>query len=747
VAHWAARLRAWIAATRAARRVSGLHLLLVATSLLVPAGLFAVAALQNRADVLREGRETVQRTVAVLQEHVGKVLETQELALARVEDRIRGLSDAAVAAPETSQFLAGLRAPLEQAISIWIADRDGVVRAGSQPWDPSVRIVEREFFVVHQAGAPGPHVSAAFRGRATNQPSFALSQRRSDADGGFAGTIHIALSPAYLARFFAGAAPPLPHAALLLRADGAVLARQPEEGSDRLPPDGALMRAIAARPERGLLDAAVGAAGERQILAYRKVSDYPLHVVLGVPREALLQRWHGNLLLFGGVAAVASALLLLVSWLAIRRAAAERAARDRLQRAMADLRRETAGREAAESRVRQAQRMEALGQLAGGIAHDVNNVLQAVASGARLIRRRPDEPEQVQRLAGMVLDATERGAAVARRLLAFARQGELRAADVDAAAMLGDLREVLGHTLGAGVSVRTEVAPGLPPLRADKGQLETVLVNLATNARDAMVAQGGGALVLAAAPEEVTEGARHPAGLLPGSYVRLSVADTGSGMDAATLARATEPFFTTKPSGSGTGLGLAMAKGFAEQSGGGMLMESAPGRGTTVTLWLPRSTGAAEAAEALLPARSGTGDSAAPHALLVDDEALVRQALAAELAAHGWRVEQADSGAAALRALEAAGRPFDLLVTDLAMPAMNGLQLLREARQRHPGLPGVLLTGLVGDGAAAHAALAEAVRGGPFELLRKPFDVSELVARAETLRQTDARPASAAPGG
>jgi signal transduction histidine kinase/ActR/RegA family two-component response regulator len=736
------------AAPRTAPPVSGLHVLLVAAALLVPAGLFAAAALQDRADVLREGRATVERTVAVLQEHASKVLETQELALARVGDRIRGLTPAQVAAPEISAFLGSLQAPLEQAVSIWIADDAGVVRAGSQPWDATAVITEREFFSVHRAGNPGPHVSAAFRGRATNRLSFALSQRRAASDGSFEGTIHIALSPAYFARFFAEATPPLPHVAVLVRADGAVLARDPEDGPAALDTDDPLMRAFATRADSGVFEAVSASDGQRHVYAFRRVSGYPLYVALSVNGQALLQRWYDNLRLFGAAAAAASGLLLIVSWLAMRRAAAERAAVARLREALEDLRRETAGREAAESRVRQAQRMEALGQLAGGIAHDVNNVLQAVASGARLIRRRPDDPEQIRRLAGMVLEATERGAAVARRLLAFARQGELRAADVDAAAMLEDLREVLGHTLGAGVTVRTESAANLPPLRADKGQLETVLVNLATNARDAMVPQGGGVLTLRAAPEAVTQGARQASGLLPGAYVRVTVADTGTGMDAATLARASEPFFTTKPAGSGTGLGLAMAKGFAEQSGGGMAIESSPGAGTTVTLWLPRSE--AQAGEVAPPpedAQPMAADTPPPRVLLVDDEALVRQGLAAELAARGWIVQEAADAQEALRLLDSVAQPIDLLVTDLAMPGMNGLDLLRRVRQRRPGLPCVLLTGLVGDGAAAHAALAEALRDGPFALLRKPFDSRDLVARAEALIHAGDAPAGTAPRG
>ncbi|WP_146216963.1 hybrid sensor histidine kinase/response regulator [Falsiroseomonas bella] len=724
---------------RAVASASGLDLLLVAVALLVPAILFGLAALQNRADVLREGRDVLVRSTAVLQEHAGKVMQTQELALALVGDRIRGLTEEQVAAPEISDFLAGLRAPLDQAVSIWITDADGVVRAGSQAWNPATRITDRDFFTVHRDHRRGPYVSAAFVGRATALPSFALSRRRETGDGTFAGTIHIALRPTYFARFFAEAAPALPHRALLLRAEGDVLASEPSGGLERLPPDGPLMGAFAAAPGGGVFEAASPVDGRRYLYAYAPVADYPLYVALGIPTQALLKRWRDNLRLFGAVAAAASALLLAASWLAMRRAAAERAALARLRAALDDLRRETEGRAAAESRVRQAQRMEALGQLAGGVAHDVNNVLQAVASGARMMLRKPEDAPQVRRLAGMVLEATERGAAVARRLLAFARQGELRAADVAAGPLLEDLREVLTHTLGAGVTVHIQVAPGLPTLRADKGQLETVLVNLATNARDAMAGTGGGVLTLAAVPEEVAEGVRHPAGLLPGHYVRLGVADTGSGMDAATLARAAEPFFTTKPAGSGTGLGLAMAKGFAEQSGGGFAIRSAPGAGTTVTLWLPRSVAAADAVLADQAAAPEAEALPSPRVLLVEDETLVRETLAAELVLRGWRVSAAADGPEALRQLDAGLDDLDLLVTDQAMPGMNGLALLRQARLRRPRLPGILLTGLVGDGPETQAGLAEAVRDGPFALLRKPADAAELAARAAALLRSEGR--------
>jgi signal transduction histidine kinase len=250
-------------------------------------------------------------------------------------------------------------------------------------------------------------------------------------------------------------------------------------------------------------------------------------------------------------------------------------------------REEVAAREAAQARLAQVQRLEALGQLAGGVAHDVANVLQAVQGGVRMATGRLDsDPAASRQLLDMVGHVAQRGASVTRRLLAFARPGERAVARLDVGVLVAELAEVLSHTLGGPVKVRAEAEPDLPALLVDRGELEAVLVNLAVNARDAM--PRGGTLTFVAGSEQVGEGgAAHPAVLRTGRYVRLSVVDTGTGMDAAILARAAERFFTTKPEGQGTGLGLAMARDFAERAGGALVLASAPGRGTTVTIWLP----------------------------------------------------------------------------------------------------------------------------------------------------------------
>ena len=285
---------------------------------------------------------------------------------------------------------------------------------------------------------------------------------------------------------------------------------------------------------------------------------------------------------------------------------------------------------------------------------------------------------------------------------------------------------MLGHTLGASVSVQTFVPAGSPPVLADRGQLETTaLVNLATNARDAMPA--GGTLTLSAGPEIVADN-RHPERLVAGEYLCLSITDTGTGMDAATLARALEPFFTTKEQGKGTGLGLSIARSFAEQSGGALAMTSNPGRGTTVRMWLPVAETAATAADGGQPCVPPLPGPC--RLLIVDDEPLVREVLAEELENCGYEVVQADRGAKALALLQA-GTPIDLLISDLSMPEMDGIAVIRAARQRRPRLPTILLTGFAGDAAAL--SVTGIVNGGPFALVRKPITTGELTDRVAEL--------------
>jgi PAS domain S-box-containing protein len=361
-----------------------------------------------------------------------------------------------------------------------------------------------------------------------------------------------------------------------------------------------------------------------------------------------------------------------------------------------------------EARLRQSEKLTALGQLAGGIAHDFNNILQMVQSGASLIRHRAGDPVAVARLAGMVEEAASRGTSVSRRLLAFARREELRAEPIELPVLLRGLQEVLHYTLGAAIAVRLDVPASLPPVLADRGQLETVLVNLATNARDAMPAGGG--LIMAARLGAAPANLRLP----PGVYLRISITDTGAGMDPATLARAGEPFFTTKANGRGTGLGLSIARSFAEHSGGVMEITSTEGVGTTVDLWLPITPAAA----ALVPDIEVMPAAEPRRVLIVDDETLLREIVAEQLQAMGFEVHQAEDGNAALAVLASTVR-IDVLVTDLSMPGIDGIALIRIAQSSRPDLPAILLTGYAG-------SVEPATEGASFSLMRKPVTGPQL---------------------
>jgi PAS domain S-box-containing protein len=407
-------------------------------------------------------------------------------------------------------------------------------------------------------------------------------------------------------------------------------------------------------------------------------------------------------------------------------AAALQAANAELERRVAErtaqLEVEVREREAAQSQLLQAQKMEVIGQLTGGIAHDFNNLLAAIIGNLELAAARSRDRPDVARLLEGALRSADRGASLTQQMLAFGRRQFLRPRPIALAALLDGMGELLGRTIGPSVRVQVEIPPSLPLARADPHQTELLVLNLVVNARDAMPA--GGTVSITAVAEEVVPGHEHPAGLTPGHYVRLSVADTGEGMDAATQARAFEPFYTTKPVGRGSGLGLPMVQGVAAQSGGGVAISSAPGHGTTVSVWLPRAEDAKEPAPPPPPAAPMPA-AAGQELLVVEDEAEVAAFAAACLEEAGYRVRRAADGEAALRLLQT-GPPPNLMIADLGMPGMSGLQLAAAARRLHPGLPILIATGYAADDAVGDAA-------PELPVLTKPFKAADLLARVAAL--------------
>lgn len=382
-----------------------------------------------------------------------------------------------------------------------------------------------------------------------------------------------------------------------------------------------------------------------------------------------------------------------------------------------------AERKSAIEQLAHVQKMETIGQLTGGVAHDFNNLLTPIVGALDMLRRKLDGDTRAQRLTSGALQAADRARVLIQHLLAFARKQHLEARPVDINALLDSIRELLVRTLGPHVAVATEIHGPVPPARVDPNQLELALLNLALNSRDAMPT--GGTVTIVAKAETI---ARHSS-LKPGEYVSISVSDTGTGMDELTMKRAIEPFYTTKPAGQGTGLGLSMVHGLAAQSGGDLALQSALGRGTTATLLLPASAQLPEIAPSEAVAEEATKDGHTPTILIVDDEALVRFSTAAMLSDSGYQVVEAASAADALSLVEG-GLDVTAVVTDYAMPGMNGVELARALRVTRPTMPILMITGF--------ASLTDVEADG-LPRLAKPFRETELNASVAALLENAVR--------
>jgi signal transduction histidine kinase len=346
----------------------------------------------------------------------------------------------------------------------------------------------------------------------------------------------------------------------------------------------------------------------------------------------------------------------------------------------------TREREMALAQVHEMQKLESLGQLTGGLAHDFNNLLMAALSNLDLLSKRLHDDPVARRLIDGAIQSGERGAALTKRMLAFARRQELKPEVVDVGRLVGSMAEMLQRSLGPSIQISMDFSQEQAPIRADRNQLELAILNLALNARDAM--PDGGRLTLTGRRERLIGGAQ---GLAAGDYLCVSVADSGSGMDEATLKRAAEPFFTTKGVGKGTGLGLSMVYGLAAQSGGGTRISSRIGRGTTVELLFPALEGG-EIAAVGLPPQGTTADCRPCLVLVVDDDSMVAESTAAMLSDLGHTVVVASSAVGAMERLRA-DPAIELVITDHAMPGMTGIELAKQIRQTRPQLPIILATG------------------------------------------------------
>lgn len=564
--------------------------LLLAASLAVPWLLLAVAAWQNLRLVEVQAEQRVADETGQLHEHAVSALETYALILAWIDDRIRGLDWTRIEYdPALHSFLLDVER-LPQIGAVAIVDASGHIRASGHPLPiPAVDDSGLDAFVAQKQPDAGIYVGHDQMDPLTHVEDFPISRRRTTGDGEFDGVIAVFAKPGFFSDFFSTVSRDEDFSASLLLRDGSVLVRYP------LPPalrtrafasDTPVMQAMTAEPDHGSFWGRGTADGIKRLLSYQKIGAYPLYVAFGIPERDILATWRANLINYLWFAVPASLGLFSMTLFAVRQLQRQKVASWRWRRTAQRLKREMDRRTRAEAELYQAQRMEALGQLTGGVAHDFNNLLTVLQGCLELLSgRQPDE--RLQARVDMALGTLERGRTLVGQLLAFARRQPLTVARVDINAQLRRMTELLAQTVGGAIRVEYEFAPDLWPVDTDATQFELAVINLAINARDAM--PDGGVLRLRTFNTTLSPQTFDRGLVQGGDFAGLEISDTGTGMTPEVMARAFEPFFTSKERGKGTGLGLSMVYGFARQSGGSASIRSVVGRGTTVTLLLPRA--------------------------------------------------------------------------------------------------------------------------------------------------------------
>lgn len=695
---------------------------LLMLSVLVPMALFAWTAWSSRVQQLEDAEQTAVRTVTALHEHMVKVLETHEAILNEMTRRVQGRSWGDLENDEDLRAdLASRAQDIDQILTISVIDAQGQTRLSSVQTSTDLPMVaDRDYFEVAMTGDNRTFISGPRESRLTGEPAISLSRRLQDADGQFQGVVVVAVPISYFTTFWEQFAPTIAHIVPLVRADGQVIARYPAENNPaKLELDGPFLgRAL--REPQGVYTAASLVDGVERLNAYSQVADYPLFISFSIEVPAILARWYESMTLYGAYTVLATIALLGMALMALRQYRYQQSVSQHWRHQADRLAEEIDRREKAEASLRQAQKMEVVGQITGGVAHDFNNLLQAMQSSLYLLS--PKLPADARPIVEATEQAVDRGAKLVRQLMAFSRRQQLEPQPIDVQSLVLGMADLLQKAVGDGVRIELEVPPDVSPLLADPTQTEMAILNLAINARDAM--NGRGHLTISARDVTVTDG--EIAAMAPGDYVVLSIADTGCGMPQAVAERAFDPFFTTKVAGKGTGLGLSMVHGFVNQSGGAASIESHPGHGTTVNLYLPKSAEAPQ--DRALPVRAVQPATAGETILLVDDEALARNGVAMVLREMGYSVLEARNGHEALDLLTQDSR-IDLLITDYSMPGLQGTELAAASREVRPDVKIIMITG--------HAAFSFDERtAGVARILRKPFAMADLIHRITTILES-----------
>jgi two-component system NtrC family sensor kinase len=697
---------------------------LLAASLLVPTALFgSVTWLSYRATIEAAERD-LQRISEVAGEHAEKMFDSQTQLADRVNDLTRDRDERSIEAEQATlhKTLNDMVARLPNVASVMVASKDGkpLVSAEIYPVPRDADLHGRDYFDYIESGGPGFFISSLQTGDVYRKPFFGLARPWSAADGTMKGVIDVAASPAFFLDFYQtliaeGTDGIAGKVITLIRDDGQIILRYPPFNG--APPvvaaPGIFQSAIHAAPAAGIYTARsiVDADSPLRLFAYRKVRGYPLYTTAGRSWSAILDEWRWTIAGRALVGVPATLILFATTWTALARTRREEQA---LRRANLEIQR----REIAEDALLRAQRLEAVGQMTGGVAHDFNNLLTVIAGNAALIDKRADDPMAARRFAASIRLAAQRGADITQQLLAFAGRQTIRPETIDLNTRLRAFKPLLDRAANEAVQVILDLASALVPVCVDPGQFEAAILNLVGNARDAML--NGGQITITT--RNVDVGADRTSAQ---PMVRITVTDTGSGMDRETVTKAFEPFFTTKAIGKGTGLGLSQVYGFARQAGGYARIQSTPGVGTSITITLPASTDALSQEIAPAPPPTPPTGTDGVVVLVVEDEPNVLTLAVETLEDLGYSVIAATGAHAALVTLREANR-VDVLFTDMVMPGgINGLQLSARARQLRPGLKVLLTSGYTG--------LSSGDLPGDIALLPKPYDRQQLSVQMATV--------------
>jgi signal transduction histidine kinase len=652
----------------------------------------------------------------------------QDLALdgvTRPQEFIRLESDVA-----TYTLLKSRIVGIPQLASVNMIGFDGrLVNSSSQHPVPDVNVAGSDYF----GGLKGHPNSGAYLSEPVQNSNgvwmIYLARRIDSASGQFLGIVVATLDLSYFENLYTTLGITGHGAVSLWRNDAMLLVRYPMIGGIghvfNIPSFSGILR----DDQPVTYQVANALDGRPRLVATMPVKHFPLVVNISKAVNDILSDWYQAATLIAIGASLCIVALCLILWLLVRQLNAYEAL------ALADRERNkaVAEREQAEAQLRQAQKLESIGQLTGGIAHDFNNLLTAVLGNLELLKKYTQDGDQrLSRWAGNAFDAANRGAVLTQRLLVFSRRQPLEPRAADLVQMLDSMSDLLRRTLGENIEIETRVAPGLWPAFADLNQLDNAILNIAINARDAM--DGQGRLTISASNCRVdAQQASGDSEIAPGEYVVLSISDTGQGIEKDVLDRVFEPFFSTKPVGQGTGLGLSQVYGFVKQTGGHVKIDSVPGQGTTITLYLPRAHVEEEGALPRSEAEEKADGEAQGTVLVVEDDPDVRAYSAEILRDLGYRVREAGNAKTALETLRESN-DFTLLFSDVGLPGMNGTELAEEALRLRPRLKVLLTTGYAQD------ALIERNRPeSGILILPKPFARSELAQKLNqllTLRQT-----------